>query len=491
MSDKEKYKLGSIVTARSTYNGEIITGEFYGFYLLDKSNPKSIVGVIHTSDGSYYVEPNSIESVISEDERIRKELISFFSDLPDTDTFRGIPPSKVIAWLENQGKPQDKGEISDEFTQCNIELFDKKFPILPKLKGKQLHDYKNFLNKCQQIFGLKYWGIYPKQSALFEKLTLLWATWGAYNLKLNNNTPTEDTPENSKEEIMVVRDDDPDTTNDNDLTKSKERKSKENMIEPKFKVGDWIISDTAAKDYCVVKINEIKDGNYHITSVYGYRGFNSFNMFEKNYHLWTIQDAKDGDVLFIRSTTGSSDIFILFYNIDENNNAKIYCSYDSKYGFIKEKYRFKSRVTDCKPATKEQRDTLFKAMADAGYTFDFDKKELKKIEQKPAWSEENLKEFNVEEYYKNPKRKVVTRDGREVEILKIDTKTKTEVPVIAMMDDNDIRFYTANGRLSLERETCSDLFFADADCDTCTNDKGCVACKNSELYEGKPLDEIC
>lgn len=38
----------------------------------------------------------------SEDEKIRKELISFFSDLPDTDTFRGIPPSKVIAWLEKQ-----------------------------------------------------------------------------------------------------------------------------------------------------------------------------------------------------------------------------------------------------------------------------------------------------------------------------------------------------------------------------------------------------
>jgi hypothetical protein len=33
------------------------------------------------------------------------------------------------------------------------------------------------------------------------------------------------------------------------------------------------------------------------------------------------------------------------------------------------------------PATKEQRDTLIKAMTDAGYTFDFEKKELKKIEE--------------------------------------------------------------------------------------------------------------
>ena len=35
-----------------------------------------------------------------------------------------------------------------------------------------------------------------------------------------------------------------------------------------------------------------------------------------------------------------------------------------------------------KTATKEQRDTLMKAMADAGYTFDFESKELKKIEGK-------------------------------------------------------------------------------------------------------------
>ena len=40
------------------------------------------------------------------------------------------------------------------------------------------------------------------------------------------------------------------------------------------------------------------------------------------------------------------------------------------------------------PATKEQREQLEKAMADAGYTFDFNKKELKKIEQKLS---ENVK----------------------------------------------------------------------------------------------------
>lgn len=44
---------------------------------------------------------------------------------------------------------------------------------------------------------------------------------------------------------------------------------------------------------------------------------------------------------------------------------------------------------------KQQRDTLMKAIADAEYTIDFDKKELKKIEQKPEmiqWTGNNLRE---------------------------------------------------------------------------------------------------
>lgn len=70
-----------------------------------------------------------------------------------------------------------------EYVKCYIDIFDKKFPIMPTLKGQYLHDYKNFLNTCQQIFGLKRWGIHPTQAILFEKLSLLWATWGAQHLK--------------------------------------------------------------------------------------------------------------------------------------------------------------------------------------------------------------------------------------------------------------------------------------------------------------------
>ena len=82
----------------------------------------------------------------------------------------------TLAWSEED-------EPKKELAASYLAKFDEKFPILPTLKGKQLADYKNFLNKCQQIFGLRYWGIRPIQAKLFEKLSLLWAAWGAEHLQ--------------------------------------------------------------------------------------------------------------------------------------------------------------------------------------------------------------------------------------------------------------------------------------------------------------------
>lgn len=73
-----------------------------------------------------------------------------------------------------------------------------------------------------------------------------------------------------------------------------------------------------------------------------------------------------------------------------------------------------------------------------------------------------MKEFNLEEYLKNPSQKVVTRDGRAVRI--ICTDMKSEYPLIALVtdkkDNTESPFvYTKNGRYFFE-ETNNDLFFA-------------------------------
>ncbi len=150
-------------------------------------------------------------------------------------------------------------------------------------------------------------------------------------------------------------------------------------VEPKFKVGDWVVT-SYGKVNQVIAIDEDGDGFTLDDDTY-FSG-----SWKDSYHLWTIQDAKDGDVLI--SQSGNP----LIYNGNYNSlNIGAYCGItcdDNKFEVAEEKCHWTENV-DIKPATKEQRDTLMKAMADAGYTFDFEKKELKKIEQKPACSEED------------------------------------------------------------------------------------------------------
>ena len=51
-----------------------------------------------------------------------------------------------------------------------------------------------------------------------------------------------------------------------------------------------------------------------------------------------------------------------------------------------------------------------------------------------------MKQFNLEEYLKNPSRKVVTRDGRNVRILCTDAKG--DYPIVTLMEtlDDSIEF---------------------------------------------------
>ena len=154
-------------------------------------------------------------------------------------------------------------------------------------------------------------------------------------------------------------------------------------VESNSKVGDWVV-------YCnddVDLITGIEENGYCINNS-GYIPF----ICASDIRLWTIQDAKDGDVLFT-SSTASRETFI-FKNIDEKGNAKCYFAYDSEDGFREGKYHFIGRATKCKPATKEQRDILFQKMHEAGYEWDAEKKELIKIEHKTALSEKDNEHVN-------------------------------------------------------------------------------------------------
>lgn len=74
-----------------------------------------------------------------------------------------------------------------------------------------------------------------------------------------------------------------------------------------------------------------------------------------------------------------------------------------------------------------------------------------------------MKQFNLEEYLRDPNKKVVTRDGRNVRIICTDRKgTKYSVVALCTMskESEDCYFYFPNGKMYLSSDSRLDLFFA-------------------------------
>ena len=157
-------------------------------------------------------------------------------------------------------------------------------------------------------------------------------------------------------------------------------------IEPKFKVGDWIIYKDDIWKICNISLG----GYYELLKVDGEVIIRHFEGVDKTAHLWTVKDAKDGDVLVL-----NNEIFIYAHRKQMYSIAVAQCFVDSAGGFhLDGEFGYVEHGGTISPATKEQSDILMKAIADARYTFDFEKKKLKKIEQKSVeLSADDLPEF--------------------------------------------------------------------------------------------------
>lgn len=77
-----------------------------------------------------------------------------------------------------------------------------------------------------------------------------------------------------------------------------------------------------------------------------------------------------------------------------------------------------------------------------------------------------MKAFSLEEYLKNPSRKVVMRDGRPVRIVCTDRKGGGEQPIVALYPASQkylgelVSTFCANGEFTLGIKSKCDLFFA-------------------------------
>ena len=168
------------------------------------------------------------------------------------------------------------------------------------------------------------------------------------------------------------------------------------LTKPKFKVGDWIACNA---DSFILSIKSVRDENYYFHQ----GGSLPIKDIDEHYHLWSIADAKDGDVLAINwhEDNDSWEKIIIFKNYHAKGVkglTKGPCveGYGNTFKngklAINEEvpYYSKTWTHNLQPATKEQRVLLFQKMKENGCEWDADKKELKKIQ--PHY---DIKNFHV------------------------------------------------------------------------------------------------
>ena len=153
-----------------------------------------------------------------------------------------------------------------------------------------------------------------------------------------------------------------------------------NKVEPEFKVGDWI-TFYGSNPFKILKIESEINGvlDYLLLDQNGHDFYFNKAHVDKNTRLWTIQDAKDGDIIHLGTVTA------IFKKYIGSEKCICYCSFCKDGSFEIPIENGEDNIYGCynaTPITKEQCDAFMKIMKDAGYKWDTEKKELKKEKSK-------------------------------------------------------------------------------------------------------------
>lgn len=311
----------------------------------------------------------------SEDERIRKELLESFKyqqreSCTDKEWLNGIKLSEVVAWLEKQGKENMIEALRLEYEKGKADALSeqrKEWTAEDLLNRNEIADILQEYNRDDLINWLE------KQGANSATIT-------------NGNTSV------TNAEVVSHL-----TVTDSDGGKCTTAST---TIEPRFKVGDFIVND-----YCMGRVIELTNDAYLLDTEQGI----PFSC-EHNVRLWAIQDAKDGDIIYIKRYKTNDEWLLIFKKIKiQNRFIDVYdyyafCitsnnAYHESIGIGCWGLLADNNDIVC-PATKEQCNLLFAKMKEEGLSWDAEKKDLKKISQeypltpdeciKPAeWSKED------------------------------------------------------------------------------------------------------
>lgn len=144
-------------------------------------------------------------------------------------------------------------------------------------------------------------------------------------------------------------------------------------INPRFKVDDWITDG----EY-IWKIIDIRQLDYILQSQDGKVVDDPISYIDEHFYLWTIKDARDGEVL-VDDIDGRPFIFKDLSDSNHPNSPVAYCGINSECDFRVSYGKYRWTDKGVKPSTKEQRDRLFRKMKEAGYEWDGQNKRLEDI----------------------------------------------------------------------------------------------------------------
>lgn len=394
---------------------------------------EGVVNIINTTEKSdigfanicTYIGEKCPEIKESEDERVKKRiLLSLEKDLMATKN-SGCSTKDLedcITWLEKQGEHQqlyirfgdipanEKSKIYRGEKEIGIENGVSVYPAFKSTNGDivlglnlpitktTLHTQQHLLEydnrPCYLVTG-DYIGKDTDGQILISNVNII-EKIDNYRVKTEKQG---DTTSDTKYEVkdggslsvsasdykyatITQKDFAPINDTDEEIVNAAKNTSVIDMVGPKFKVGDWVVTDKNDR----VQIKAVNNSYYTIDNgMY-------FNIpyVDRCWHLWAVQDAKDGDVLAVDPIEGYSSPFVCIYkrqNQEDSVDFDSHCfvAFDGKF-YIGEKGH---STEDIHPATKEQRDLLFQKMEEAGYEWDAEKKELKKIEDE---------EYNGDDY---------------------------------------------------------------------------------------------
>ena len=296
---------------------------------------KEKLKTIINSDKTPFVDINTLlkyfpELKKSEDERIADEIIQFLY-LPHPQFVGKRNYEEWIAWIKKQGKPNPYSGVSFDYNGHTWGMCARDNGVEIGVDG----ELKAFLS-LEKSF------IFPK------------------------HPQSELAPKSAVEAIK------------------EEKVDNANKVEPKFKVekDKWYV--------CISQFGNCIEGRVYkatsdsrIIDDFGTE-YDIHSDAYKYFRLWTIQDAKDGDILFQDLMGG----YTFIYNGTNTDTAMLYSFIISNDGEDVLPYHIgkpntgigciKENENIIHPATKEQRDLLFQKMREAGYEWVFEKKKLEK-----------------------------------------------------------------------------------------------------------------